>query len=59
MQQTREQAKNRLTHVQARLYQISQEEKLLEDEARAIAGYLNLSQKEDQERAKSEQEKQE
>lgn len=55
MQQTREQAQNRLMQVQARLYQIGQAEKQLTDEARAIVGFLNLAHQEDKERTKVEQ----
>ncbi|MBJ6360888.1 hypothetical protein ACFOQM_06190 [Paenibacillus sp. GCM10012307] len=48
---TRQQAAERLTQIQARLYQIGQEEKALTDEARTIAGFLNLAQQEDKELA--------
>jgi hypothetical protein len=54
--QTRQGANARLTQIQARLYQIGQEEKQLTDEARAIVGFLNLAQQEDKERTKAEQE---
>lgn len=52
---TRQQAQHRLTEIQARLYQIGQEEKKLTDEARTIAGFLNLADREDKEKAQEEE----
>jgi hypothetical protein len=50
----KQQASDRLTQIQARLYQLGQEEKALTEEARTLAGFLNLSQKEEEERCRLE-----
>ncbi|WP_020616155.1 hypothetical protein [Paenibacillus daejeonensis] len=53
--QTRQNAESRLSQIHAQLYGLSQQQKALEDEARALAGYLNITQQEEREQVTAEQ----
>lgn len=58
MSMTRQQAGQRLQEVQAALYQNIIQREQLENEARSLAGYLNGSQVEDNEKAQAAQQEQ-
>ncbi|GBF73040.1 hypothetical protein PA598K_01325 [Paenibacillus sp. 598K] len=55
---TRQKAAERLTQVQAQLYALSVEKQALEDEAKTLAGYLNLAAQEDKEQQEQQESEQ-
>jgi hypothetical protein len=50
---TRQQAEARLTQVQAQLYGLGKQIEQLENEARSLAGFINLANQEDAELAQN------
>lgn|GEM_PF-3108848 len=57
MSETRQKATEKLTQIQSQLYALSLQMKVLEEEAKTLAGYLRLAAQEDRELQESEQTK--